>query len=70
MEKYVGKLIGGRKTRYLNHKYKQTIMDQIAHDIRRNNWLEIVRYCLPGLEGMSEKAWLDQDGVNRKKYYF
>lgn len=45
-------------------------MDQITHNIRRNNWLEIVRQCLSRPEGMSAKDWLDQNGVNRKTYYY
>ncbi len=44
-------------------------MDQITYNIRRNNWLEIVRHCLSVPEGLSAKDWLDQDGVNRRTYY-
>ena len=45
-------------------------MDQITHDVRTAQWAEIVRKCHERLENQSAKQWLDENGINEKRYYY
>lgn len=45
-------------------------MDQITHDIRRANWLNIVKQCQQRPAGMTVTKWLSDNGVKEKAYYY
>ncbi|MCR5273372.1 MAG: hypothetical protein K6E13_10395 [Lachnospiraceae bacterium] len=45
-------------------------MDQIVHDVRRDNWLSIVSACQERLEGMQVREWLAENGIKEKAYYY
>lgn len=45
-------------------------MDQITHDVRRANWLSIIRQCQNRPEGMTAKQWMSDNGVRSKSYYY
>ena len=45
-------------------------MDQITHDVRAAQWAEIVRKCHERPENQSAKQWLDENGINEKRYYY
>ena len=45
-------------------------MDQITHDIRRNQWLSIVTACQSRPEGTTAKQWLVDNGISDKAYYY
>ena len=43
-------------------------MDQIAHDVRRKNWLNIVTQCQNRKTDISAKQWLADNGIKEKAY--
>lgn len=45
-------------------------MDQITHDVRRANWLNIIRQCQNRPEGMTAKQWMTDNGIHSKSYYY
>jgi len=45
-------------------------MDQITHDIRRQNWLNIVNACQNRPEGINAHQWLADNGIKEKAYYY
>ena len=45
-------------------------MDQSTHDVRRTNWLNIVKQCQNRPSGMSAKQWLAENGIKEKAYYY
>ncbi len=45
-------------------------MDQITHDVRRANWLNIIRQCQNRPEGMTAKQWMADHGIRSKSYYY
>ncbi len=45
-------------------------MDQSTHIVRRNNWLEIIRQCQSRPAGVTAKAWMNQNGICPKTYYY
>lgn len=45
-------------------------MDKSTQIIRRNNWLEIIRQCQSRPADVTAKAWLDQNGIHPKTYYY
>ena len=45
-------------------------MDQIAHDVRRKNWLNIVTQCQNRKTDISIKQWLADNGIKEKAYYY
>ncbi len=45
-------------------------MDQSTHDIRRENWLEIVKQCQARPVDTTVKKWLAQNGISEKSYYY
>jgi putative transposase len=45
-------------------------MDQITHDIRRTNWLNIIHQCQNRPEGVTARQWLSDNGIREKSYYY
>ncbi len=45
-------------------------MDQTTHDVRRANWLTIIKQCQERPEGVTVKQWLSDNGVKEKAYYY
>jgi hypothetical protein len=45
-------------------------MNQIAHDIRRTNWRNIISQCQERPAGVSAKQWLSDNGIREKSYYY
>lgn len=45
-------------------------MDQITHDIRHSNWLNIIPQYQSRLEGMTAKQWMSDNGIRLNSYYY
>lgn len=45
-------------------------MDQSTHDVRRNNWLNIIEQCQQRPANMTVKQWLADNGIKEKSYYY
>ena len=45
-------------------------MDQITHDVRRTQWLDIITACQARPEGITVKQWLIDNGIANKAYYY
>lgn len=45
-------------------------MDQITHEIRLTHWKEIVEACNNRPAGLSARAWLEENGIKVKTYYY
>ena len=45
-------------------------MDQITHDVRRQNWLNIINACQNRPEDVSAHQWLVDNGIKEKAYYY
>lgn len=45
-------------------------MDQIAHEVRRTSWLNIVNQCQNRPSDMSAKQWLAENDIKEKAYYY
>ncbi len=45
-------------------------MDQITHEVRRTNWLNIIQQCQGRPEGMTAKQWMADNGIRPKSYYY
>lgn len=45
-------------------------MDQITHNVRSAQWLEIVTQCQNRSEGTTVKQWLSDNGIKEKAYYY
>ncbi|MDE7225153.1 MAG: hypothetical protein K2O34_15410 [Acetatifactor sp.] len=45
-------------------------MDQITHDIRHSNWLNIIPQCQSRLEGMTAKQWMSDNCIRPNSYYY
>ena len=45
-------------------------MDQITHNVRGAQWLEIVAQCQNRSEGTTVKQWLSDNGIKEKAYYY
>lgn len=45
-------------------------MDQITHDVRGSQWLEIITQCQNRPEGTTAKQWMADNGINEKSYYY
>lgn len=45
-------------------------MDQITHNVRRTQWLSIINACQNRSEGTTVKAWLAENGIKNKAYYY
>lgn len=45
-------------------------MDQITHNVRCAQWLEIVTQCQNRSEETTVKQWLPDNGIKEKAYYY
>lgn len=45
-------------------------MDQITHDVRSSQWLEIITQCQNRPEGTTAKQWMADNGISGKSYYY
>ena len=45
-------------------------MDQITHNVRGAQWLDIVMQCQNRPEGTTVKQWLSDNGIKEKAYYY
>lgn len=45
-------------------------MDQITHDVRSSQWLEIITQCQNRPEGTTAKQWMADNGIREKSYYY
>ena len=45
-------------------------MDQITHNVRCTQWLEIVTQCQNRSEETTVKQWLSDNGIKEKAYYY
>ena len=45
-------------------------MDRIAHDIRRSNWLEILKRSQQRPVHTTIKQWYLDNGISEKSYYY
>lgn len=45
-------------------------MDQITHDVRSSQWLEIITQCQNRSEGTTAKQWMADNGISEKSYYY
>ena len=45
-------------------------MDQITHDVRSSQWLEIITQCQNRPEGTTAKQWMADNGISEKSYYY
>ena len=45
-------------------------MDQIIHNARCAQWLEIVTQCQNRSEETTVKQWLSDNGIKEKAYYY
>ena len=46
------------------------LMDQLTHDVRRTNWLDIITECQQRPAGVTAKQWLAENGIKEKAYYY
>lgn len=45
-------------------------MDQSTHEVRRNNWMNIINQCQNRPANMTAKQWLADNGISDKSYYY
>lgn len=45
-------------------------MDQITHDVRRQNWLNIIAACQNRTTDTTVRQWLSDNGIKEKAYYY
>ena len=45
-------------------------MDQITHDVRSSQWLEIITQCQNRPAGTTAKQWMADNGISEKSYYY
>lgn len=45
-------------------------MDKITHEVRLAQWTEVVKECQKRPENMSASAWLKQNSIPEKTYYY
>lgn len=45
-------------------------MDQITHDVRRQNWLNIITACQNRPTDITVRQWLSDNGIKEKAYYY
>lgn len=43
-------------------------MDHITHQMRREQWTQIINACLSS--GLSKKQWMAQNGIDEKRFYY
>ena len=42
-------------------------MDQITHDVRSSQWLEIITQCQNCPEGTTAKQWMADNGISENR---
>ena len=45
-------------------------MDQLTHNVRRSNWINIIRQCQDRPAGTTAKQWLAENDISEKSYYY
>lgn len=45
-------------------------MDKVTYEVRRANWLNIVRQCQERPANVTAKQWMSENGINEKSYYY
>lgn len=45
-------------------------MDKITHEVRLNNWKQIIEQCQSRPEKQTAKKWLAENGISEKSYYY
>ena len=45
-------------------------MDQITQEVRLESWAKIVRSCSARPSGVTQKEWLEENGITRDQYYY
>lgn len=45
-------------------------MDQITHDVRRQNWLNIITACQRRPSDTTARQWLSDNDIKEKAYYY
>lgn len=45
-------------------------MDQITHDVRSSQWLEIITQCQNRPKGITAKQWMADNGISEISYYY
>ena len=68
--RFPGNLRYSRKLNKLLVFWGKFQMDKSTHEVRIEQWMTIIRQCQSRPEGQSAKAWLAENGVNEKQYYY
>ena len=45
-------------------------MDKTTHEVRIEQWRQIVKQCQERPEGQTAAAWLEENGIHNKQYYY
>lgn len=45
-------------------------MDQLTHNVRRANWLNIINQCQEQPANITVRQWLKDNGIKEKSYYY
>ena len=45
-------------------------MDKTTHEVRLEQWKQIVKQCQERPEGQTAAAWLEENGIHNKQYYY
>lgn len=45
-------------------------MDKTTHEMRAAHWLEVINACQQRPAGVSAQKWLEDNGIQRKTYYY
>jgi len=44
-------------------------MDQLTHNVRRSNWINIIRQCQDRPAGTTAKQWLVENDISEKNFH-
>ena len=45
-------------------------MDQLTHNVRRANWLNIIKQCQERPANVTVRQWLKDNDIKEKSYYY
>lgn len=45
-------------------------MDQLTHNVRRANWLNIINHCQERPANIITRQWLKDNNIKEKSYYY
>ena len=45
-------------------------MDQTTHEVRLEQWTEVITQCQNRPDGQTAKEWLAENGISEKTYYY